>query len=81
MKFMKKKSIGDVTVRTVMNDAKSKILCVVGTVEDLTKIGLLYKVEYLDKTAWLALSNCDGIGHQIGKSRAEVLEPFTAADF
>lgn len=80
MKFMKRKGTGETTVRAVWNDEKSKILCVVGTVEDLEKIGLLYPSD-LKKTEWLAISNSDEFDNHFGKTRVEAVKHLSDAGY
>ena len=80
MKFLKRKDYADTTIRKVMDNEKTRVLCVVGTVEDLLKAGILEWCDY-DGSLWLSISNCQRIRGRMGRSREEALRPFTMAGY
>lgn len=80
MKYLKKRSLGNVTIRTVTNNEKTKVLCIVGLVGDLTKKGIL-EPNGLDERLWLSISNTKGIDDQFGKTLGEALRPYIKAGF
>lgn len=55
MKFLKRKG-DETTIRKVWNDDKTILYGVVGTVEDMLKVGLLEYCGY-PKTVWCFLAN------------------------
>ena len=74
MKFMKRKGDEETTLRKVVNDEKTEVLGVVGTVGDMLKAGIL---EYCDfnRDAWCFLAKRGiGLKDRFGHTREEATE-------
>lgn len=67
MLFTKKKGITN-SIRTVKNDDKSKILGLVGTVEDFLQAGVMTKCS-APKTYWCFIPEADTLNAQFGTTR------------
>ena len=71
MKFITRKGHEDTTIRKVVNDDKTKVIGVVGTVGDMLKVGLLEWCEY-DINLWCFLSAPgSALKDRFGKTREE----------
>lgn len=71
MKFMKRKDYADTTLRKVVNDEKTEVLGIVGTVGDMLKTGLLEWCDY-DRGLWLFIPKTgSGLKDHFGHTREE----------
>ncbi len=71
MKFLKRKEFEATTIRKVVNDEKTEVFGVVGTVGDMLKVGLLEWCEY-DHDLWLFLPKTgSGLKDRFGHTREE----------
>lgn len=72
MKFLKRKGYEATTIRKVVNDEKTNVLGVVGTVGDMLKVGLLEWCDY-DCDLWVFLSKPGSrLNDRFGNTREEV---------
>lgn len=71
MKFLKRKEFENTTIRKVVNDEKTEVLGVVGTVGDMLKVGLLEYCDF-DRDVWCFLSKKgSGMNDRFGHTREE----------
>ena len=71
MKFLKRKGFEDTTVRKVVNDEKTEVFGVVGTVGDLLNVGILEYCDF-DREAWCFISKgSNGLQDRFGHTREE----------
>lgn len=71
MKFLKRKGYENTTFRKVVNDEKTEVFGVVGTVGDLLKIGLLDFCDY-DRDTWCFIAKPgNGLNDRFGHTREE----------
>lgn len=71
MKFLKRKGLDDTTIRKVVDDERTTVFGVVGTVGDMLNVKLLEWCDY-DRDHWcfLAKPGC-GLADRFGRSREE----------
>ena len=73
MKFLKRKG-DETTIRKVWNDDKTILYGVVGTVEDMLKVGLLEYCGY-PKTVWCFLANPEtSLSDQFAPTKEEAVK-------
>lgn len=76
MKFLKRKGFEETTVRKVVNDEKTEVFGVVGTIGDLLKVGILEYCDY-ERDAWCYIPK-HGNGARFGNTREEATEGVNA---
>lgn len=74
MRFLKRKGFEESTIRKVVDDDKTKVYGIVGTVGDMLKIGILEYCDY-GKDVWCFLPNPrTGIEARFGIDRKNAVE-------